>query len=148
MARFRVCAGTGKEFPFIVLFGFLMFSAVSGLAADHNAKSPIGEPRQAERSAGSHREGGKLLSKMSLFFVPNSGQADPSAHFEARGHGYELDLRENALAITPLAGHKTGPTPTPVVLQFAGANPAAKLEGASPWGARINYIILAQMAFP
>ncbi|MFZ0336792.1 MAG: SBBP repeat-containing protein, partial [Terracidiphilus sp.] len=141
MANFRVRAGAGIGFPVFVLLGSLLYPAASGLAADRKPGAPSDESQRLEAGAAAHGEAGKLLGSMPLFFVPNAGQADPSARFVARGRGYELDLRENALAITALTGHKSGPLPTPIVLKFVGANPAPQLEGASPSATRINYII-------
>src|ERR1700728_2551339 len=85
-----------------------------------------------------HAAAKKLTHAMPLYFVPNAGQASPDARFVAQGHGYQLDLQPNALAIATPQKQKSDP---PVVLAFAGANPNVQLTGAAPDKAKINYLI-------
>ena len=100
--------------------------------------SPSAFSLPAGASGTEHAAAKKLTHDMPLYFVPNAGQATPNVRFVAQGHGYQLDLQPNALAIATPQKQKSGP---PVVLQFAGANPNVQLTGAAPDKAKINYLI-------
>ncbi len=129
--------------------GFLVFLSLlcaifqaNPVAAATTADTSRPTAQSASQKTASHKAAaGKLLGSMPLFFVPNAGQADSAARFVARGHGYELDLDESALAIKAHTGRKNDAAPAPILMQFAGANPAPEIEGASPGAAKINYLI-------
>jgi hypothetical protein len=92
-------------------------------------------------SSARHEAAGKLLSSLPLVFTPNAGQANAATRFVARGRGYQLELQPGALQVDAVEFGRTDAPATPVRLEFAGANPEAKIQGLAPQGAKINYLI-------
>src|SRR5512138_1024991 len=68
-----------------------------------------------------------------LFFVPNSGQADPSLRYVAQ----TPELRAGfALDSAVFQMHETG-----IRVRFAGANPKATIHSLDAMAARVNFLM-------
>ena len=112
----------------VILFLILILAVSTGvLAAD--------SPRST--AAPGNRTAAQKLSLLPLAFEANQGQVDGRVRFLSRGPGYTLFLTQQETVLR-LANGKESAT---LRLQFAGANPAPKLEGADQLRLRSNYFI-------
>lgn len=122
------------------LIGTVCFSSLFWIAAPTAKAATTSDRQSTVHPAAQHNSANKLLHATPLYFVPNAGQADPAARFVAHGHGYELELRQHALAVRGSVDRGKQP-PAPVLLEFAGANSSAQITGASQQVAKINYLV-------
>jgi beta-propeller repeat-containing protein len=76
------------------------------------------------------------IQTIPLFFEANHGQANSSARFVARGHGYNLLL---APGRTQLVLRHSGPGMS-VTANVVGANPNARIHGEQQQPGRVNYL--------
>ncbi len=83
-----------------------------------------------------------LMARLPLAFEPNVGQAASPVKFLARGSGYGLYLTssEAVLALPAWRAAKSSGTPS-VRMQFAGANPSARIAGTQSLPGHSNYFI-------
>jgi len=84
-------------------------------------------------------EPSSLLARLPVAFELNVGQSAGPVKFLAHGSGYGLFLtpQEAVLSLSPAQG-SSAPT---VIMQFAGANPAADLSGTEKLPGHSNYFI-------
>ncbi len=97
-----------------------------------------------------------VLSSLEMFFEANTGQSEAPASYLARGQNYHfliaptqasLVLRRTDLPafVSPREFHSSGighsVLARSIKMQFAGANPEARISGDSPLAGKINYLI-------
>ena len=80
-----------------------------------------------------------LLARLPVAFELNIGQSAGAVKFLAHGSGYGLFLTRQEAVLSLSAGRGSS-SPT-VVMQFAGANPAADLSGTEKLPGHTNYFI-------
>ena len=76
---------------------------------------------------------------LALSFVPNAGQADPAAQFQARALGGTLNFYANAVDLAL-------PNAAPARVSFVGARPEAVIVGEAQQAARFNLLLGADPA--
>ena len=121
--------------------------------AEHaaNASGPGSvERRSAERTSAAARSLSSNALALPLFFEPNQGQTAAPVKFLARGAGYGLFLTadEAVLELQPpavrhqpsLAGSQPA-SRSVIQMRLEGANPSARVSGASPLPGKSSYFI-------
>jgi Beta-propeller repeat len=130
----------------------VMMAAVSVVShfSNFNARAAKASALQAA----SHKKLSASALSLPLFFEPNHGQTDSRVKFLARGAGYglfltadEAVLQLNSPAVSPKTADKTTeislkPRPSSVIrMRLDGANPSARVSGASPMPGKSSYFI-------
>jgi hypothetical protein len=81
------------------------------------------------------------FAKLPMSFEANHGQTDPKVEFVSRGSGYTLFLTKNEAVFSLNAGSNHKKSQATLRMQFQGANPGARMQGAEELAGKSNYFV-------
>lgn len=128
------------------LAGYVLLG-IASLVALSTRSSPglVGDPRPvASRSAGATQQFGHLP----LAFEVNRGQVDPQVKYVARAADFSAYLTASGVVVglhprvdDARTRHVSGSAPSPLAMQFIGANREPSITGQNELAGKANYLI-------
>ncbi len=121
----------GPDYIRFIFPVFLCMLCVQAVAAVEQVTLPGNNPGEAAITVPS-----TSLSDISLFFVPNEGQAGQEVLFTCKGEDYSIYYARDKVAYS--LPYDTGGRYW-IIQRFSGGNPGPLVEGLDPLETRVNY---------